>query len=207
MIAVPIGGALTVWLFTLLSSLVVTEQLAPPQPSDSPARLLMLAKDSQVQLRERTLPPEPELQPPSAPSMPTISAPSTEIPKMELSFDVPNVELALEWPSVSLVGDLQVEAPAPSVELSPTVLQRMPPSYPRRALNRKIEGQVVVEFVVNPRGEVEPESARIVEATPEGVFDASVLRAIYRWRFKPRLQNGEGVAYSARQTLDFKLSK
>ncbi|MEM1230106.1 MAG: TonB family protein [Pseudomonadota bacterium] len=79
------------------------------------------------------------------------------------------------------------------------------PDYPNRAKRQGLEGYVTLEFTVNERGQVR--DARVLEAQPQGVFDRAALRAIERFRYRPRVVNGaaqsvEGVRTRLRFTLD-----
>lgn len=71
--------------------------------------------------------------------------------------------------------------PAPSAAL-PRLLSAPSPRYPLMAQRRKIEGQVVVQFTIQPDGSVA--SPRVVSADPPGVFDEAALVAAGRWRFE-----------------------
>ena len=73
------------------------------------------------------------------------------------------------------------------------------PEYPRGAERRGIEGYAVVEYTVSAEGTVE--NATVVEASPEGVFDRAVLRAIEGWAYAPAASASEGV----QQRFDFNL--
>lgn len=61
-------------------------------------------------------------------------------------------------------------------------LQRNQPQYPRRALDRKIEGYVIVQFDVNAQGA--PENIKIIEAKPKNLFDKETIQAIKTWRYE-----------------------
>lgn len=76
------------------------------------------------------------------------------------------------------------------------------PAYPRRARARGIEGEVVVEFEIDRRGNViDPQ---VIEATPSGIFDSSVLRAIKKFSFNPHKINGKAVSVEGvRETFVF----
>lgn len=67
-----------------------------------------------------------------------------------------------------------------------------PAEYPRRALRRDVEGHVVVHFTITKTGNVE--NIEIVEAEPEGYFEESVREAVGKYKFQPRVRNGEPVA-------------
>jgi len=52
-------------------------------------------------------------------------------------------------------------------------------------------GWVIVRFDVSPAGSVV--NARVVDASPRGVFEKSALRAIERWRYRPAVVEGRTV--------------
>ena len=84
-------------------------------------------------------------------------------------------------------------------------LSQLPPQYPYKAAQRGIEGWVRVEFDVTATGSVE--NVEVLESDPPGVFDKAAIRAVSRWRFKPRMVNGEAVPGKATQVVDFRLEK
>ncbi|NLZ16560.1 MAG: TonB family protein [Desulfobulbaceae bacterium] len=84
-----------------------------------------------------------------------------------------------------------------------TALKRGQPAYPPSARRRNIEGWVQVQFIVNEHGQ--PEQIRILAAEPEGVFDASVVNSISRWRFRPGMVKGAAVRVLVEQTIRFQL--
>jgi len=85
----------------------------------------------------------------------------------------------------------------------PRPLARLKPIYPPQARMRRIEGEVVVEFIVNAEG-----TARdivVVSSRPGDIFTTAAVRAIERWRFTPGTKDGEAVATRVRQKVAFKL--
>lgn len=90
----------------------------------------------------------------------------------------------------------------PSVELGAG--KRIPPIYPQRALMRNIEGYVVVEFTINQDGSIS--NVVILESKPKGVFDKSVLKAVKKFKYSPRIVNGEALAvHNVQNRFEFKL--
>ncbi len=65
------------------------------------------------------------------------------------------------------------------------------PSYPRAAERREIEGHVVVRYNVTADGAID--GVEVVEATPAGVFERSVMRALEGWRYEAAGETTEGV--------------
>jgi protein TonB len=84
-------------------------------------------------------------------------------------------------------------------------LVRIPPRYPMRAARRKIEGWVKVEFTITETGAVK--DALVVESQPGDIFNSSALDAIRKWKFKPKIIDGETFEQRAVQILQFKLKK
>ncbi|HEX7027351.1 MAG TPA: energy transducer TonB [Gammaproteobacteria bacterium] len=66
-----------------------------------------------------------------------------------------------------------------------------PADYPRRALRRNIEGSVLVSFTVTKSGDVT--DIQVVEADPAGYFEESVIEAVEKYKFQPRIVNGNPV--------------
>lgn len=82
------------------------------------------------------------------------------------------------------------------------VLKTTPPDYPPDAVRKHQEGWVEVEFTVMPDGSVA--NATVVNANPARVFNSAALRAVERWTFKPRSDNGKPVEEKMRRRIEFK---
>ena len=83
-------------------------------------------------------------------------------------------------------------------------LVRIPPQYPsqcqRTARDRET---VVVEFDVTPEGSVI--NARVIETT-NACFNRAAMRAVERWRYAPRIIDGQSQPrFGVRTALDFDL--
>jgi len=68
------------------------------------------------------------------------------------------------------------------------------PQYPTRAAQRGIEGWCLVAFTVDGLGNVVEDSIEVVDAEPTSIFDRSSIRAASRFKFQPRVVDGQGVA-------------
>jgi len=71
-------------------------------------------------------------------------------------------------------------APALAAQ-EPELVEAEAPEFPRAAQRREIEGHVVVRYSVTADGAVS--DIEVVEATPAGVFERSVMRALESWRY------------------------
>lgn len=81
----------------------------------------------------------------------------------------------------------------------------LPPSYPRAALERGVEGFVVVGFDVDETGAVI--NPFVAEANPPKIFNRSAINAIQRFKYKPKQVGGkfvktEGLQYMFTFELD-----
>lgn len=71
-------------------------------------------------------------------------------------------------------------------------LVRVQPQYPRRAQERGIEGYAIVELTVAADGTVPTESIIVIEADPKGYFERAAIKAAQKFKYKPKIINGEG---------------
>ena len=67
------------------------------------------------------------------------------------------------------------------------------PQYPTRAAQRGVEGWCLVSFTVDGLGNVVEDSVVVVDAEPPSMFDRSSMRAAVRFKFQPRVVDGQGV--------------
>lgn len=67
------------------------------------------------------------------------------------------------------------------------------PKYPNRAVQRGIEGYVDVYFDISVIGVTE--NISVTGAKPEGIFEKSALAAVKRWRYQPKMVDGNAHAY------------
>ena len=143
--------------------------------------------------------------PPATPSGRTAPA------NLKLAFEVnPHLSggpVVTEVPAVKMTDFSQANLSAlvDSAELDrPLIpLSRMPPVYPLTAKRRGIEGWVRVRFVVDAEGRVQ--EVTVIEAEPDGIFDETVTRCVYGWRFKPGTVDGIPVSAWAETTVRFEL--
>lgn len=73
----------------------------------------------------------------------------------------------------------------------PGITKRVMPEYPTRARRMNVEGQVMVQVVVDKQGM--PRNGQIVRATPSGYFEDAALKAVRRMRFTPGRLKGQVV--------------
>jgi protein TonB len=68
---------------------------------------------------------------------------------------------------------------------------RVPPQYPERALQRGIEGRVLIEFTISKSGSVK--DAKVIAAEPNNIFNKAALKAVSQWKYNPKILDGKPV--------------
>ena len=81
---------------------------------------------------------------------------------------------------------------------------QVPPVYPRRALERGIEGCVMLKFTVTKVGSTkEPE---VEWSVPPGIFDRAAMRSALKYKYKPQIRDGEAIEVpNVRTIIVFKI--
>jgi protein TonB len=80
---------------------------------------------------------------------------------------------------------------------------KVAPIYPTRALQRRLEGYVIVEFVVTSTGSVRDVS--VVESSSP-LFEEAALEAALKFKYKPRVVDGLAIEVAGvKNLITFKL--
>jgi len=153
--------------------------------------------------RSRRQPPPP---PPASDPLPwpklqpsRLAQPARDMPAPDLpDLDVPLVVGEGFFPGVYQPTQQPAEG-----DVAPVVVIR--PFYPREAAAAGIEGWVRVEFTITETGAVR--DPQVVEAQPPRIFNREAIRALLKWRFKPRVVDGIAVERRATQVIDFNLDE
>jgi protein TonB len=112
----------------------------------------------------------------------------------------PSRSPVLQWQVVSPTNLAPVLAPPPpsrplspswrgAVRATPRKLKHVDPVYPEGARQERIQGDVIVEILIDEGGAVE--DARVIRSI--GLLDQAVLDAVWQWRFTPSLLNDQPV--------------
>lgn len=91
-----------------------------------------------------------------------------------------------------------------SSELMPRI--RIEPMYPRDAAVQGKQGFVTLSFDINSYGD--PTNIQVVEAEPRGYFEQSAKKALRKWKYFPKKEEGTAVGvFNQNVTLEFKLEE
>lgn len=207
--AIALAAAITLGTYLLLPYL---ETLSPEPQADTSLRRIERADLSPP---PPPPPPEPIFEEASSPV--DTPKPQLELPKRVINPAPPsmNLEMALG----NLQGDFAVEFGVRQTDLTqqvqklifeigdldqpPRPLARLSPIYPPRARMRRIEGDVLLEFVVDPDGTVR--NVEVISSRPADTFTDAALRAVRRWKFSPGTKDGRAVTTRVRQKVSFTL--
>lgn len=151
-------------------------------------------RDTEVQVkRDERIEKEP---PPTAPTIPQMSQSTAQVDRNLVRLE----------PQLNVHGNLTGFGMAGGSDSDVLPLVRIPPDYPPRALSRGIQGWVRVQFTITETGSVK--DAIVVAAEPQNVFNDAALAAIARWRYNPRVVNGQAVERVGVQTeIRFELTE
>lgn len=153
---------------------------------------------------------------PNPPQLRTEQPKPEKPPKPQKAPETPQVQNDVVKPSGNTVniGALAVDsdlAVDTSAGLSASDGEYLPivkvaPVYPRRAQSRGLEGWVLLSFTVTETGSVI--NPVVIDAEPQGVFDRAAMKAVERFKYKPRVVNGKPqVVSGVEHLITFKLDE
>jgi protein TonB len=145
-------------------------------------------------------PPPPEKQPRS---------PKMQVSKMDKvvqsmpELDLPDLNVPMSIGEGIYIGSFAGVDRSEEGDIIPVVVIR--PIYPRDAALKGQEGWVKIGFTITAIGTVK--DPVVIEAKPPRVFNRAAVRAILKWKFKPRVIDGVAVDRPATQIIDFSLDR
>lgn len=86
-----------------------------------------------------------------------------------------------------------------------TIKNAIPPMYPPKEQQKKVEGWVKLLIEVNEFGSVS--SAEVLQANPPRSFNSAAIKAVRKWKFHPKVVDGKPVPFQVTQTIEFKLEQ
>jgi len=195
--AAPLALIMTFGLFLVMQSLISTGRYNLNDENDFNAVNFIRVKRQQELTREQSKP----IKPPVPTQQPAAMAQTVSVPTQVnvKSFVLP---VTPSTPELSISTGIGIGIGAGDY----MPIYRVAPQYPPKALKRRIEGWVIVEFSVSPQGTVK--NPVVIDSNPKNTFDHVALNAVLRFRFTPRIINGEAIEVSGvRNKITFKLSK
>ncbi|WMN60940.1 energy transducer TonB [Pseudoalteromonas xiamenensis] len=193
---VAISGAivLTLATFALMQHLISQDNTRTLVNEKMPVALLLSAQtDSEVKKKSKVLTPPPRIKPmpPRATEVPEETSSTTELGIIDAGdIRIDNV----------LIRDF---GQPNNYDANPIV--RITPNYPLQAARDGLEGWVKLSFSISEIGAVV--DANVIASEPAKVFDREALKALKRWKYRPKVQNGSAVIQENQTVvLEFSLS-
>ena len=115
----------------------------------------------------------------------------------------PPPEMQMMQIDLNMDTDIENSAPVASVEVNISTtgmssgdgeylpIVNVEPIYPRRAQSRGISGYCIVEYTVTTSGAIRDPQA--VDCEPAGVFEKASVKAALKFKYKPRVVDGEPI--------------
>lgn len=198
------GGAVALALFVVMHALIVGRGGAQSAgPSGQIVDMVRVRETEQLRTKQRARPKKPP--PPKAPPPPPrLRLTDTPKPERQLArLRMPKIELPAAAGGGPYLGQWNPGDAAAEGEAVPIV--RIDPQWPRQALEEGTEGFVRVEVLIGTDGATK--DVRVLESAPARLFVRNALRAVRRWKFKPRIVDGTPVERWATTTIEFKMER
>ena len=174
LVAVPVA----VGLFFVMQSLIDRDYEQEDVTARKIADIVVPDKDIEVNLKEAK--PEKVEDPEEPP-------PDLQPLEFDMDMDVDVVNLA---PSTQVSVSINSSGMSSGDgEYLPIV--KVAPIYPRRAQTRGISCYCIVEYVVTRTGSIRDPIA--IDCSPQGVFESASVRAAEKFKYKPRVVDGEPI--------------
>lgn len=195
-LSVVVGVIVTLALFYLMQYLIQTSGSALTDDKiGNLVDFVRVKQDQQVETKKR----QPKKPPPP-------DEPPPEVPPQNFNVNVDTTGFSMSGVDTGI--DISVGSGGFGIsdgEYLPIV--KVQPQYPRRALSRGMTGWVIVEFTVTEQGTVaDPvvvsncgwiKNARNEGDcfdSPNGVFDSAAIKAAEKFKYKPKVIDGNPVA-------------
>ena len=148
-------------------------------------------------LNTEDLTPEKPPKPPETPP---------EIPPQDMDSIDPNAP-TINVPPPPVAADVAIGGPGGMniAEGDYLPIVRVAPVYPARALSRGIEGYVDMSFTVTTTGTVKDP---VVMFSTSSLFDRAAIRAVLKFKYKPRVVDGQPVEVpNVKTRITFKIEE
>lgn len=116
-----------------------------------------------------------------------------------MSFGIPAFELDFNSGSDFLKNGNYVNGD--NVDQKPKVLYRPDLDFPEEALSENVSGYVTFGLFIDEEGNLQ--KVDVLDSSPKGVFDASALSNVKKWKFRAAVHKGVNVATWQEQRIVF----
>ena len=165
-------------LFAIMNSLIDTEFEQPDIKSRKVADIVR--PDEEIEVNTKQEKPEKVEDP---------EEPPPEMQPLEFDMDM-DVDVVNTAPTSQVALEINSSGMSSGDgEYLPIV--KVAPIYPRRAQTRGITGYCIVEYTVTKTGSIR--DPQPVDCQPSGVFESASVKASLKFKYKPRVVDGEAI--------------
>jgi protein TonB len=192
-LSLAFGAAFSLLLFWVMWKLVSVPVKEYELKQATRVEFTRMRQDSEVQKKqqEKAKPDEPP--------------PVPEIPQLNMSKGSVESNVAQLTPVVDAGSAMSKMKMTAGSDRDIIPLVRINPDYPPRALSRGLQGWVIVQFTITATGTVKDQ--KVVDSS-NSIFNDAALKAIGRWRYNPKVEEGVAVERVGVQTkLVFQLER
>ncbi len=179
--AAGLAVLVTFGLFYLMQALILGKDTKLGEQGGTMIDFIRLKKESELELKKRKMPDKKEPEEPPPP--PDLSLAKSNKPNQDLGDMVFAIDVDVN------LGGANIAIAAADTDVVPIV--RVQPQYPLRASERGIEGWVELRFTISKTGTVK--DPLVTNSYPSSIFDRSALKAIRKWKYNPKIEDGEPV--------------
>ncbi len=179
--SVVLGVVVTVSLLFVMQLLIASGKAALTKPRDR-AKLEFVRVKRNESLNVEDFTPEKPPKPPETPP----EAPPQDMDTVDP--DAPTINVAA--PAVTAEASIGGPGGMNIAEGDYLPIVRVAPVYPARALSRGLEGYVDLQFTVTTAGTVKDP---VVIYSTSSLFERAALRAVLKFKYKPRVVDGVPV--------------
>lgn len=141
-----------------------------------------------------------------------------EIKDVTLVIDQEQEEITEDWENLQVTGDVATiefglggsgggpvyDAGAGGDVPEPELIHRVEPEYPEPARRARVDGFVLMQAIVNKKGDVV--DIKILQTPPARYgFAEKARKAVSQWKFKPSIYKGKPVSVRIRFSVEFNL--
>ncbi len=152
------------------------------------------------------IPPPPD--PIEEPRPPELSEMPRQLSLGELDLDLSVGTGGVFAGGVGIVEDAMPDQVAifnlSDLDQRPQPLAQVAPRHPPELLKAKIQGKVVLLFILDENGRITDPR---IESSSRPEFEAPAMKALARWRFKPGTRDGKAVKTYVRQQILFRINQ
>jgi len=196
-IAFGLASGVTFLLFYLMQSMIIVEGELDTSGSTKVVDFVRVKRSEEVKKKDREPPKKEQID--EEPPPPDF--------EMEQSSDMSSTGIGISAAvDTTMSLDTGGGFSMASADGDAVPMVRVPPQYPERAMQRGIEGRVLIEFTISKSGSVK--DAKVIAYEPSKIFNKAALKAVSQWKYNPKIENGKAVEQKGiRIAIPFRLGQ